>query len=188
VVEQADLLIYAVETLERLGHDYAIVGAFASGIWGEPRFTQDIDILLKISPGDIKLLCHSFPPTEFYVSEPVAEDAARHHTQFNVIHPTSGNKLDFMIAGTSEWTSAQLSRRRRVNVLGEKGAFVAAPEDVILGKLVYYREGGSEKHLRDITTILQISDDLVDRNYINEFAAKLGVVDIWQAILNRMES
>jgi hypothetical protein len=58
---------------------------------------------------------------------------------------------------------------------------------VILGKLIYYREGGSEKHLRDIAGILKISADQVDRDYVNKFAAELDVADLWQAILNRVD-
>lgn len=63
---------------------------------------------------------------------------------------------------------------------------MASPEDVILGKMVYYREGGSEKHLRDITGILRISDDIVDRDYVADFAKQLGLADIWDAVLERM--
>ncbi len=67
-------------------------------------------------------------------------------------------------------------------------AAVAAPEDVIIGKLVYYREGGSDKHLRDITGMLEFSNDLIDYGYVAEFAAKLGVAEIWQTILIRLKS
>ena len=187
-MEQTELLLFAVETLERHHFAYAIVGAFASGIWGESRFTQDIDILLMLAPADVEPLCSSFPPPEFYVSTAAAEEAVRLQRQFNVIHPASGNKIDFMIADTTDWTKSQLSRRRRVNVLQDKVASVAAPEDVILGKLVYFREGGSDKHLRDITSILQINQGEVDREYLDHFALLLGVVDIWQLVLKRLES
>jgi hypothetical protein len=65
-------------------------------------------------------------------------------------------------------------------------AFVASPEDVIIGKMLYYREGGSEKHLRDITGILKVSGDQVDRAYVARWAAELGVTEIWQAVLRRL--
>ena len=53
--------------------------------------------------------------------------------------------------------------------------------------MVYYREGGSEKHLRDITGILRIRGELVDRKYVADFAQQLGLMEIWQAILKRLE-
>ena len=55
--------------------------------------------------------------------------------------------------------------------------------EVRRGKLVYYREGGSDKHLRDIAGVLKLSGDLVDRQYVARFAAQLGVADIWQDVL-----
>lgn len=68
-MEQPDLLRYAIETLERLGIPYAIVGSFASGAYGEPRFTQDIDIVLGLTREQVGPLCSAFPLDEFYISE-----------------------------------------------------------------------------------------------------------------------
>lgn len=50
----------------------------------------------------------------------------------------------------------------------------------------YYKEGGSEKHLRDITGILKISEELIDFNYISQWVERLGLKDIWEAILKRI--
>ena len=50
----------------------------------------------------------------------------------------------------------------------------------------FYREGGSEKHLRDITGILKISNDIIDIEYITKWADSLGLRDIWDAILRRI--
>ena len=116
-----------------------------------------------------------------------AQEAVTRHAQFNVIHPASGTKIDFMIADRSDWTRNQLPPRKQVQMIAGHYTAVAAPEDVIIGKLIYYREGGSDKHLRDITGILGFSGDLVDRKYIATFAEKLGVTDIWQAVLTRLQ-
>lgn len=184
-MEQTDLLKYAVDALERLGIRYAIVGSFASGVWGESRFTQDVDVLIELSAEQVSELCKAFPHQDFYVSEAAANEACARQSQFNVIHPASGNKIDFMVADRSIWKSAQLERRKMVQMFPGVNAAVAAPEDVIIGKLVYYREGGSDKHLRDITGILEFSSALVDRSYVADVAQRLGVAEIWQAILDR---
>jgi hypothetical protein len=187
-VEQLDLLKFVIQALERLKITYAIVGSFATGVWGESRFTQDIDVLIELEPEQIPLICSAFPDSDFYVSQAAAREAVARHSQFNVIHPSSGNKIDFMIAGTKPWVSAQLERRKTIALFPGQTGEVASPEDVILGKLVYYREGGSEKHLRDIGGILRISGSFVDREYITQFAAQLGVSDIWQTVLERIET
>jgi hypothetical protein len=187
-VEQTDLLKFAANLLDRLGISYALVGSFASGIWGESRFTQDIDILVQLSSGDVKKLCAQFPSADFYVSEAAAQDAVARRGQFNVIHPASGNKIDFMIAGQSDWSANQLSRRKKVHVFDGPDISVAAPEDVIIGKLIYYKDGGSDKHLRDIAGILELSASLVDRDYIASTAAKLNVLDEWKLLLANLDA
>jgi hypothetical protein len=102
-------------------------------------------------------------------------------------HPASGNKIDFMIAGDSSWAAAQLGRRKRVTVLSDLQADVAAPEDVILGKLIYFQEGASDKHLRDIAGILTAGAETVDRSYIERHATQLNVLNERRAVLKRVE-
>jgi hypothetical protein len=186
-VNQADLLRYVVEILEAQELPYAVVGSFASAIYGEPRYTNDIDIVLCLTTDAVERLCDAFPAAEFYVSLSAAREAVRTCGQFNVIHPSSGNKIDFMIARDDAWGREQIARRIRQPILPGREAFVAAPEDVILGKLLYYREGGSEKHLRDIAAMLQISGDEIDRAYIDQRVRDLGFVHEWQAALTRVK-
>jgi hypothetical protein len=114
-------------------------------------------------------------------------EAVARKGQFNVIHPASGNKIDFMIAGRSSWTAAQLARRKRVRVLPDLEAEVAAPEDVILGKLIYFQEGASDKHLRDIAGILTAGAESVDRSYIEMHATQLDVLHAWSAVVKRVD-
>jgi hypothetical protein len=183
-VEQTDLLKYTATKLCALGIPYAVVGSFASSIWGESRLTQDIDIVVDLKQGHVPQICTAFPNPEFYVSATAVREAVDRGSQFNVLNPSSGNKLDFMVSGTTAWVLAQLNRSKQVPIFPDLDVRVAAPEDVILGKLIYYREGGSEKHLRDITGILTLSSRLVDREYVARQARQLGVDDLWEAILN----
>lgn len=188
-MEQSDLLAFAVDVLERLGITYMLVGSLASGTYGEPRLTQDIDIVIDATPPQIRSLCSAFDPGEFYVSTEAALQALRLPAgQFNVIDPTSGNKIDFMIARTDPWGREQIARRHREQILPGKSGYTARPEDVIIGKMLYYEDGGSEKHLRDITGILKVSGDRVDREYVESWAAQLGLLEIWRAILSRLPS
>jgi hypothetical protein len=90
-----------------------------------------------------------------------------------------------MIAGRTAWSSAELARRQRVNILG-RDVDVASPEDVILGKMIYFRDGASDKHLRDVAGILSISRSLVDLEYINKVADQLGLTEVWQLVLSRV--
>lgn len=187
-MEQTDLLKFAIGALQQLEISYALVGSFASGAWGESRFTQDIDIVVDLRSVQVGPLCAAFPEPDFYVSRTAAQEAVQQTGQFNVIHPASGNKIDFFIAGSTPWANAQLQRCKRVTLLPEVNGNIAAPEDVILGKLLYYQQGGSEKHVRDITGIMKISGHDVDWQYLEHFAEQLGVGELWRQIVERIES
>lgn len=185
-MQQDELLQYAIQTLERLKISYALVGSFASSIWGESRHTQDIDFVVDLQLQHVESICQAFPAPGFYISQSAVTEAVKLRRPFNVIHPESANKIDFMVLPDVAWARAQIDRRRQVELAPNCHGYVAAPEDVILGKLVYYQEGGSEKHLRDIGGILSISGEAVDRDYVNKRASQLGVQDFWQAILEKI--
>jgi hypothetical protein len=59
----------------------------------------------------------------------------------------------------------------------------ASPEDVIIKKLVFFQEGGSEKHLRDIRGVLAVMGDGIDRDYIDKWISALGLTAEWSAVL-----
>jgi hypothetical protein len=185
-MEQDELLRRVVEILEEQGITYLLVGSLASGVYGEPRLTRDIDVVVELRPDQVARLCDAFPAADYYVSRQAAREAVVRGGQFNVIHPASGNKIDFMIARQDAWGRSQISRRRLEQILPGRPGYTAAPEDVILGKLWYYQEGGSEKHLRDIAAMLQVSGDEIDREYINHWARQLGFMAEWQAVLDRL--
>jgi hypothetical protein len=186
-VEQHELVRFITTTLDRLSIPYMVVGSFASSAYGEARFTQDIDIVIEIDSGQLDALLNALPAEEFYVSREAALAAIRSAGQFNVIHPDSGNKVDFMIARRDAWGEEQLRRRVKLELLSGLEAYVARPEDVIISKMLYYQEGGSDKHLRDITGMLALSGDQIDRSYVGSWASQLGLEDVWKLILQRTD-
>ena len=74
-MEPSELLRLAAETLERLGIDYLVTGSMASIAYGEPRFTNDIDIVVRLSPDQAETLCAALSASDFYVSDEAAEEA-----------------------------------------------------------------------------------------------------------------
>jgi len=63
------------------------------------------------------------------------------------------------------------NRAIRITSEGEFSAWFGSPEDIILNKLIYFREGGSEKHLRDIAGMMKLLQEKLDR--ANELAGLL---------------
>ena len=181
-MEQDELLRRVVEALERLRVPYLVTGSIATIFFGEPRFTNDIDIVVRVTPRTAGLLADEFPGPEFFIDREAAREAAIAGRQFNLIHPGSGLKVDFIVAPDTPFNRSRFSRGLRVLPAADLEASFATPEDVILMKMDFYRRGGSERHLRDIAGVLRISGDDLDHEYIRTWAERLGVEEIWDSL------
>jgi hypothetical protein len=91
-----------------------------------------------------------------------------------------------MIPSARPFDRSRFARVRRIGPDAQNEACFASPEDVIIKKMEYYREGRSEKHIRDILGILRVSAGRIDFEYISSWARQLGLDDIWTAICRRL--
>ena len=181
-MEQSELVRLVIQALEGAGIPYMITGSQASAYYGEPRFTRDIDIVADIKPEQAKDFVTYFPASEFYRDQETIEEEIKKRGQFNIIHVASGLKIDIILTKTTSFSQTEFVRKNRSAIFPGQDAYFASPEDVIIKKMEYYKEGASEKHLRDIAGILKISGEMVDRDYIAEWARQLGLTEIWDAI------
>ena len=178
-MEPEDLLRLVVLSCEQLSLRYLVTGSTATIAYGEPRFTNDIDIVLDLPAARIDSFCDLFPEAEFYLSRQAVVSAVQSKGQFNLIHPASGLKVDFMVFAATEFNQSRMSRGRELPALEDRSVRFASPEDVILMKLKYFKEGGSQKHLRDIRGVLEVQGIRIDRQYITDWSRRLGVLDEW---------
>jgi hypothetical protein len=177
-----ELLERVVKTFEDLRISYLITGSVAAMAYGEPRLTNDIDIVAQIAEEHIPGLILAFPLTDFYIDEEMIKNAINLRSEFNIIHPSSGLKLDIFIQKNTPFDKSRFARIRQIVPADTYHANFASPEDIIIKKMEFYREGGSEKHLRDITGILKISGNEIDLDYISTWSERLGLNSIWNAV------
>jgi hypothetical protein len=152
---------------------YLVTGGVASVVYGEPRLTRDIDLVIGLRPRDARRFAAAWSAEEFYVPpvEVIEEESGRPaHGHFNVIHNLTAMRADIYLPGDdalSAWAFAHKVVRR----IEDDEVFMAPIEAVILGK--------SDRHLRDIHRMLRVSGDLVDRPELEHWAARLGVEGEW---------
>jgi hypothetical protein len=185
-MEQGELMGLIIKAFESLKIPYMITGSQASAYYGEPRFTRDIDIVTDLKEEQVEDFSRFFPEDEFYCDKDMIKAEIKRRGQFNIIHSSSGLKIDIILTKATPFSKTEFSRRKPGAVSPEQEAYFTSPEDVIIKKMDFYREGGSEKHLRDITGILKISSDIIDIDYITKWADSLSLRDIWDAILRRI--
>lgn len=177
-----DLFAPFLERLNGLAIPYVVTGSAAAIAYGEPRMTHDIDLVVALTVGDVPGFVAAFPLEEFYCPPEevlVIEVKRGQRGHANLIHHASGFKADVYIAFDElhRWALAH----RVVVRLGEIDVPIAPVEYVIVRKLEYFREGGSQKHLRDIRGMLEVSGDRVDRTVVESWVGKLGLAEAWAA-------
>ncbi|MGQ0765405.1 MAG: hypothetical protein ACT4OZ_07035 [Gemmatimonadota bacterium] len=172
-----------VAPIARAGLDYMITGGVAAVVYGHPRLTLDIDLVLRLPESDAGRFVELWSEPEFYVPplEAVAAEAARPaYGHFNLVHVDSSLRADVYIAGSDAVNDWALKHSQSF-VLDGVSARVAPVEAVIVGKLRYYKLGGSERHLRDIARILDVSADVIDHNELRRWIGILALEEVWSA-------
>ena len=179
---EPDLIELFVGPLASEGIRYFISGSVAAMLYGEPRVTHDIDLVVFLRATDIAKLPKFYPPPEFYVPAPeviAAEMARQHHGCFNVIHADSALKAVFFTANRDELHAWAFRNLKQYTARGMT-VNLAPPEYVIVRKLEYFREGGSDKHLRDIGAMLKVSGEQINQTDLDEWVRRQGVESEWQ--------
>jgi hypothetical protein len=167
--------------LERTGIRYAIGGSWASTAFGEPRFTNDVDILADLHPNTLPVFLKALP-ADFYVDLDESLRALRAGRPFNVIYIPTAFKFDFFPARSFPLGLQELERAVRLGSTGLSQSpvpFVSA-EDILLAKLHWFRQGGesSEAQWRDIRGVVRGLRTQCDHAYLESGAATLGVSDL----------
>ena len=167
-----------------------VSGSLASVYYGEPRLTLDVDLVVHLAETEISTLVQLFPVEEYYLPPPdvIAVEVNRPiRGHFNVIHLLTGQKADIYPSHEHlYWDWAW--DHRRLGQTGDAEVYFAPPEYVILWKLEFFREGGGEKHLRDIRGMLQMSGDDIDRNLLDRACTELGLSQQWKEAARRTDN
>jgi hypothetical protein len=181
---EAELSLVFLRPLNKLGLRCIVSGGIAAILYGEPRFTNDVDLVVFLRHDDIRRLREAFPSPEFYVppEEVIATEMARPAKgQFNVLHLDTGFKADFYTTGRDDFNAWAFRNSRLLDFKGDT-IRVAPLEYVIVRKLEFLRDGGSDKHIRDIRSMLKVSGEQIDRAALDEWIQRRGVKAEWRKV------
>ena len=153
--------------LERAGISYMLTGSIALSYYAQPRMTRDIDLVVELAGREAKPVAALFAP-DYYASEADIARAIAGGGMFNVLHLGKLVKLDFIV------------RRQRVRMPGFE-AWIVSREDLILSKLAWAKDSGSEMQLRDVQSLLAGG---ADRTYLERWAEELSVTELLRTSLD----
>ncbi len=186
-----DFIQIILESLQASGIKYLVGGAIAAWAWGEPRATQDIDVVVDLHVEDIPRFTHELGQRGIHIPADVILDTIieeRGDIPINLIHATSGFKADlYPLRPGDKLRQSALDRRRRVDFgppIGE--IYIHSAEDLILYKLIYYDLSQQTKHTRDIGAILHSQQGELDLGYLQTWTERLGLQTLWKTIRDEM--
>lgn len=176
-----------VEAFEVLRVPYYIGGSVASSVYGEPRTTIDVDLIADLRSEHVLPLVENLGG-DFYVAEERIRQAVRLRRSFNVIHLDTMLKVDIFVSKRDTWMRESFRRRRTDTLEDREDAQhfqLASPEDVVLAKLDWYREGGesSKRQWLDILGVLRTQGSELDVPYMRAWAEHLNVADLLERAL-----
>lgn len=175
-----DLISIFIPRLNDLRLPYMVTGSVAVMLLGEMRNTLDIDLVLAMPPAAVGRVVSAFPEMEFYLPPPevlVVEAARRTRGHFNIIHHQTGARADVYLHADDPFQQWALTRTVVTEIDAIPVRF-APVEYTILMKLEFFREGGSEKHLRDIAGVMANAVPIRSAE-VQPFVVKMGLTDLW---------
>jgi len=184
-----EFLKLMLETLESAGVEYLIGGAIAEWAWGEPRATQDLDLVINLPIEAVVRFSKELEKRNMLVPAAIILDAIvedRADIPLNAIHMYSGLKADLYLMRDGDALRQSAFQRR---VLIDYGppigkVYVHSPEDLILYKLMYLGLSGQPKHARDIAAILRAKKNQLDFRYIEDWVTQMGLGSVWKEMLD----
>jgi hypothetical protein len=160
------------ERLSAIGVTHMLSGSAALTVYAEPRMSRDLDFVVDLGAFQVPRFVAAFE-ADFYVDEVVVREAARARDFFNIVHEASGWKVDFVVAKEDVYRQLELSRRVAFT-LGRTTVPVVSREDLILTKLWWSKDTGSELQRRDVRSLVETASSL-DWAYLRRWSAHLGV-------------
>ena len=175
----AELVADAIASLDEAGVPYMVTGSLASTFHGEPRSTRDLDIVIDPDVASLARLVEGLQARGYYVDRDTAAEALRERMQFNAI--AGDAKVGLIVRKDRPFSVEELRRRQPADLLGTRG-FIATVEDTIIAKLEWAAATDSERQLRDISGMVAVSGDAIDRPYLDRWIAELGLDEVWHRV------
>lgn len=182
-----------LSVLEKAGIDYLIGGSVAAWSWGEPRSTQDVDLVIHLDVEQINALSRELEEVDIYLPPDIILgnfNEERVDLPLNAIHGSSGFKAEmFLLKDNDELLKEAFGRRVKVDFGGSIGeVYIHSAEDLILYKLYYYSLSYQTKHIRDIGGIIKTTGERLDRDYLQTWTKKKQLTAIWQEIQEQLSA
>ena len=173
-------IVKIVDILKSLGIPFHLTGGITSVAYGEPRMTQDIDIVLQNKKTDeqLPLFIKALSNSDFMFDQAAIEKAVEAKKMFQLFDTAEALKLDMY---PREMIAGELSRSEIAEVFEQMPLPIVSRIDAAASKLIWISKG-SHKSRRDLRQIFRnLSDD--DRERLSLLVSELGLTELLREVL-----
>ena len=170
-----------VAILRLLDIRHHLTGGVVSVAWGEPRLTQDIDIVIdRVSTqANVQLFIDSVRSAGFCADEQGVRKAVQAGRPFQLLDPVAVLKLDVY---PRELIPGELSRSVLAEVFPGSSIAIVSRSDAAVSKLIWISKG-SHKSRQDLRQIARrLADEEMD--FLRSQASRLQLTDLLDSVLS----
>ncbi|MCL2118716.1 MAG: nucleotidyl transferase AbiEii/AbiGii toxin family protein [Planctomycetaceae bacterium] len=174
-----------IAALRKTDKPFAFTGGLAAITYGDPRMTNDVDLIMEINPRE-RDFADKLADTlsdEFFFSVEACREAIDEQSMFQAIDKETMFKVDIHL---SDIVPGALERRRDETIVTGRTVPMVSPEDAILSKL-HWIKLGSGRSRKDVVAMLRVQENL-DNDYLEATAEQLGVKSILDELRKIAES
>ena len=182
-----DSTLAVVRALERMGVRHYVTGSLASSLHGEPRATNDADVVAALTPAHFQRLQRELGQ-RFYLDEEDFQHAVREERSFNLVDEVELAKVDVFCVADAGYQELALRRAVKLELEPDDpftAVSVASAADVLLSKLRWYRLGNetSDRQWRDLLGVARAQAGKLELEYLRRWSSEQGTLDLLERLL-----
>ena len=176
-----EILSRLAATLDKHELPYMIIGGQAVLLYGEPRFTRDIDVTLGVGPDKLEEILSIIDLARLRPIPKEIKTFVRETLVLPALDETTGIRVDFIFSLTP-YESQAIARGNKISIL-ETDVRFASPEDIVIHKIF----AGRPRDLEDVRGIILKNPDL-DKVYIEKWLREFDAVSESKDFLKTFQS
>jgi len=175
------IVLAVITALEQLNVPYMVVGSFSSNLYGIPRSTQDADFVVQLENTSVASIAQTLG-SEFELDSQVSFETVTGTTRHTMRHTRGAFKVELFLLSDDPHDRERFTRRTRLPVFG-RDAWVPTPEDVIVTKLRWSRQGKRPKDIDDAENVITMQARSLDWQYLYRWCDVHGTRELLDRIL-----
>ena len=175
-----DIVLDFIHAFDELAIPYMVVGSYSSNLYGRPRSTKDADFVIQCPDAAMAALRAKLGKK--YTFDPQMSFESVTGTMREIItHPSTAFTVELFHLSDEAHDQSRFARRIQRDFDGER-AWLPTPEDVVITKLRWSKQGQRAKDLDDVREVLAVQKQL-DLPYIRHWCDHFKSRDLFERIL-----